>query len=510
MKRLFACLLTLSMISAARADVTLPVIIDNKMVLQRETQAPIWGWADAGEEVTVTFAGQTKKAMPGTKGLWMVKLDPMQACAKSAVMTIKGKNTITLTDVLVGEVWLASGQSNMEFSIGAVPDGEKEVIYAQKNNPLLRMFCVTGHFTASVELDDTVGSWTTAPEFSAMLKSGKISGFSSHSAVGCFFGLKLQQELGVPVAIIDSTWGGRRIEQFISDAGFDAFKLNSKRTPKDQYPQILEKYKKAVGDMQKAQKAAEQGRMNAISLGNIFGRVDNGIYNAMIAPLAPFAIKGAIWYQGESNRGAKDYFVKLQALSASWSKAFNVKDIPFYQVQIAPFDYSRGKDNANTTLCDSIWTAQYKSAAEIKGMGVVSIHDVNIPIKNIHPPCKQLVGDRLAAQALKNQYGKNVTATGPSFDAARLSGTKVMVSFKDVDQGLSTTDGKDPIWFELSSDGKTFVKANAVIKGDKVAVSAAEVKDPKFVRMGWADIAIPTLKDKNGWPVFAFGTQPVK
>jgi len=453
MKRLFACLLTITMTAATRADVTLPVIIDNKMVLQRETQAPIWGWADAGEEVTVTFAGQTKQAVPGAKGLWMVKLDPMQACVKPAVMTIKGKNTIKLTDVLVGEVWLASGQSNMEFSIASVPNEEKEVIYAQKKNPLLRMFCVSGHMVSKVPLDDTVGRWTTAPEFSEMLKNRKIKGRSSHSAVGCFFGLKLQQELGVPVAVIDSSWGGQRIEKFISG---------------------------------------------------------NGIYNAMIAPLAPFAIKGAIWYQGESNRGAKDYFVKLQALSAGWSKAFNVKDIPFYQVQIAPFDYSRGKDDANTTLCDSIWTAQYKGAAEIKGMGVVSIHDVNIPIKNIHPRCKQLVGARLAAQALKNQYGKDVTATGPSFVAAKLAGTKVLVSFKDVDHGLSTTDGKDPIWFELSADGKTFVKAGAVIKGDKVEVSSVEVTTPKFVRMGWADIAIPTLKDKNGWPVFAFGAQEVK
>jgi sialate O-acetylesterase len=229
----------------------------------------------------------------------------------------------------------------------------------------------------------------------------------------------------------------------------------------------------------------------------------------MIAPLTPYAIRGAIWYQGESNRGAKDYFKKLQGLSKGWSKVFKVDNLPLYQVQIAPFAYNRGKPG-DSTLCDSIWSAQYRGADEIPGMGLVAIHDTNIDIHNIHPEYKRPVGNRLAALALKNQYGKDVVTTGPRVAAAKLKGSKVIVSFKDVDQGLVTADGKAPSWFELSVDGKAFVQADAMIQGNIVEVSVAGMPAPKYVRMGWADVAIPNLKDKNGWPVFAFPAQAVE
>lgn len=193
-----------------------------------------------------------------------------------------------------------------------------------------------------------------------------------------------------------------------------------------------------------------------------------------------------------------------------WSQVFNVKDIPFYQVQIAPFDYNRGKNSADSKLCDTIWKAQYQGADEIPGMGIVAIHDTNIDIHNIHPVHKRPVAERLAAQALKNQYGKDVVATGPRFTAAKRDGANVIVSFQDVDQGLSTTDGNAPSWFELSADGKVFVSAQAVIEGNTVKVSVASVPAPVSVRMGLADIAIPNLSDKNGWPVFAFPAQPVQ
>jgi sialate O-acetylesterase len=217
MKPLLAIVLTLITASAARADITLPAIIDSQMVLQRGVAAPIWGWADEGETVTVTFAGQTKTAIAsGEKGKWMVKLDPLKASATPGIMIVKGKNEIKLTDVLVGEVWLATGQSNMEYNIACLGDKEKEVVYAQGTNSLFRMFCIPGYHRSSTPLDSPVGSWSATPEFAADLKAGKIPRFYSHSAVGCFFGFALQRELGVPVAVIDSCWGGQRIENFIS------------------------------------------------------------------------------------------------------------------------------------------------------------------------------------------------------------------------------------------------------------------------------------------------------
>ena len=332
----------------------------------------------------------------------------------------------------------------------------------------------------------------------------------SVSAVGFFFAIELQQALGVPVAILDANWGGQRIECFIPDEGYKALGLNYRKRGGSADPKVIARSaRQAAAALDQVAAAADKGIKVPFTAPNLYGSSENFIYNSMIAPLTPYAIKGAIWYQGESNRGANDYFKKLQALSAGWSQVFNVKNIPLYQVQIAPFDYNRGKNPKDSKLCDTIWTAQYRGAQEIPGMGVVAIHDTNINIKNIHPSHKRPVAERLAAQALKKQYSKAVVATGPSVAGATLAGAKVIVSFKDIDQGLSTTDGQAPSWFELSVDGKTFVATDAVIRGNTVEVSAAAVPAPKFVRMGWSDIAIPNLNDQNGWPVFAFGALPV-
>lgn len=503
MKKASIVTLLLGTVAVSHADVVLPQVMGSKMILQRGVAAPVWGWADQGEAVTVEFAGQSKTAKPDASGKWMVKLDPLTASAESRVMTIRGENEIKLKDVLVGEVWLASGQSNMEWSFHAIADEEKAYAVAQKDNRLVRAFHVNKHITSGIPLGDTAGAWKDCTE----MVGGSLN---SVSAVGFFFAIELHQKLGVPVAILDANWGGQRIEPFIPDEGFKALGLNYRKQPVNADPKVLASRLRAVAtSFEAAAKSAEKGMKIPYVEERIYGRAENGIYNAMIAPLTPYAIKGAIWYQGESNRNSNDYFKKLQALSAGWSKVFNVKDIPLYQVQIAPFDYNRGKNPNDSTLCDNIWKAQYKGANEIPGMGIVSVHDTKIDIKNIHPIYKRPVAERLAAQALKKQYGKALVTTGPSISAAKLDGSTVIVSFKDVDKGLSTTDGKTPSWFELSVDGKNFLKAKAVIEGNTVKVTATGVPAAKFVRMGWADIAIPNLNDKNGWPVFAFPSQPV-
>jgi sialate O-acetylesterase len=490
--------LALGMASSTFADVVLPNVIASKMVLQQGVSAPIWGWAHTGEVVTVTFAGQVKTAIPDAKGKWMVELDPLTASTESRVMTIQGKNSLQLDDVLVGEVWIAAGQSNMEWTFHQIVPEEVAYANAQSSNSLVRAFHVDQHITAGMPLDDTAGSWKNAAEM--------MQKHQSVSAVGFFFALKLQQELGIPVALLDANWGGQRIEPFIPDVGYQAVGLNFRKHPANPDPKAIAAQLRAIAaSVNTAIEAADNGRKIPFLTGNrVYGHAENGIYNAMVAPLLPYAVKGAIWYQGESNRGSIDYFQKLRALSSGWSTVFKVTNMPFYQVQIAPYDYSHGNPNDNQLLCDNIWAAQYRGAAEIPGMGIVAIHDTNINVRDIHPQHKMPVGERLAAQALKNQYGRDVVATGPSFTGAVLNGSRVVVSFKNVDQGLTTSDNLAPSWFELSADGKNFEKAEAVINGNTVEVSAGAVPAPAFVRMGWDETAIPNLKDKNGWPVFAF------
>ncbi|WP_018968972.1 sialate O-acetylesterase [Rubritalea marina] len=492
----------LGLTAISHAEVTLPQVINSKMVLQRGVPAPIWGWADQGEKVTVQFAGQTKTTLPDANGKWMVKLDPLTASSESRVMTISGKNEHKLEDVLVGEVWLASGQSNMEWTFSQIVEAERTLAVSHKDNNLVRAFHVNQHVQSGVPLDDTVGMWKNCND---------MVGASLHSvsAVGFFFAVELQKQLDVPVAILDSNWGGQRIDLFISKEGYESVGLPYRAHADNGDKKVVARRLNAMAhELQQAAKSADKGITRPVALNNVYGWANNGIYNAMIAPLAPYALKGAIWYQGESNRSDGQYFEKVKALSNGWSKAFNVKDIPLYQVQIAPYDYTRGANPKDSTLCNTIWSAQYRAAKEIPGVGVVAIHDTNINIQDIHPAHKLPVAQRLAAQALKNEYGKDVVTTGPSVASAQRTGDKVVVSFTDIGQGLTTNDGEAPSWFEISADGTNFVTADAALKGNTVELKSSQVKNPQFVRMGWVETAIPNLTDKNGWPVFSFA--PIK
>ena len=509
MKKLLSCVVFLTALGlslpAVRADVVLPSIISNGMVLQRGVLAPVWGWADAGEEVTVEFGGQVKKAMPGPGRKWMVELDPLEASATPRSMTISGKNKILIENILVGEVWIASGQSNMEWTFHEIDPAEREFAESQKGNSLIRAFHVHRHLGAGIPMDDTVGVWKDAAQM--------VAGPNSVSAVGFFFALDLAKSLGIPVAILDVNWGGKKIECFLAPEGYQAIGLPFKEPDRriSRNAQAAAKIIAAgMASLEEASQAAQKGLKMAFDVSNPYGDAENFIYNAMVAPLAPYAVQGTIWYQGESNRGSEDYLKKLQALSAGWSQVFRVKDMPLLMVQIAPFDYSKGKDLNLSLLPDTIWAAQYQAAETIPGVAVVPIHDTNIDNTNIHPIQKRVVGERLAATALKNQYRKEgVVASAPRFQSASREGSKAVVSFSGILNGLTTADGQAPSWFEVSGDGVSFVPALAELQGDTVLVSAESIPEPKFVRMGWRDIAVPNLKDKDAWPVFAFPSQPV-
>ena len=287
--------------TSVSAEVKLPNIIGNDMVLQREMPVPIWGWADSGEEVTVTFAGQSKTAKPGKNGKWMVKLSALKANSKPATLTIKGSNEIKLENILVGEVWICSGQSNMEWSIRSSMNAKEEI--AASDHPGIRLFNVPGHKTHPKPQQRLAipTEWKVCkPDTSA-----------NFSAVGYYFGRRLHKELGVPVGLVGSNWGGTRIEPWTTLAGFESVSELSKEA---------EKVKSYKADTK------------------VGGGSPSAIYNQMVHPLAPFAMRGGIWYQGESNGGEHmSYYHKKHALVNGWRKVFQNKDLAFYWVQLANF-----------------------------------------------------------------------------------------------------------------------------------------------------------------------------
>lgn len=410
-----------------------PSFFSDHMVLQRDVAAPVWGWADKGEKVSVSFAGATDSTTAGDDGKWMVKLPKQTASAKPQKLTVKGNNEIVLKNVLIGDVWICSGQSNMEWPLKRCSKNAEEIAATQKDNKQLRLFNIPKHIKLPKPAEDTEGTWKTTENAADCL------GFSG---CGFFFGSKLQKDLGIPIGLIGTNWGGTKVDLWISNKAAEGIKLKRK----------------------------------------------DSIYNGMIAPLVPFAIKGTIWYQGESNRGDvfPMYFDKMNALITGWREDFQVGDFPFYQVQIAPFKYNRKKPGDDETLARNIWASQYKAAKEIENCGVVPIHDtIHGVITDIHPWDKQPVGERLAMLALKKDYGKDVPFTGPQFASAKAQGGKARVSFDGVVDGLTGHDGKDLTCFEIAGADKAFVPAKAMIKGNTVIVSADGVSAPKFVKMGW-------------------------
>ena len=452
------------------ADVTLPSVLGTHSVLQREAAVPVWGWADPGEKVTVTFAGQTKEATAGQDRRWSVKLDAMPANATPQKLTVKGKNEIVLEDILVGEVWIGSGQSNMQWDVNASLNAAQEKEAA--NHPNIRLFNVP-LVSAPVKKDTVNASWTACTPQT-------VGGFS---AVLYFMGRDLQKELNVPVGLIADSWGGSRIEPWTPLEGFDL-------VPSQQA---------------NAKKIREEGEKLAHGSQNL-----HGLYNAMIHPIVPYAIRGAVWYQGESNNGeGMLYFDRMKALVGGWRAVWGQGEFPFYHVQIAPYNYTKKGpevDRATTSLAE-LWEAQTESAKQIPHTGMVVTNDVG-EVNDIHPKNKQAVGNRLALLALAKVHGKkDLVYSGPVFTGHTVEGNRVRLKFEHTGGGLVARDGKPLNWFEIAgADGK-FVPAEAVIDGKDVVVSAAGVPEPKNVRFAFSQIAEPNLMNKEGLPAGAFRTR---
>ncbi len=495
-----------------RADVKPHALFTDGMVLQRGVVCPIWGTADPGEEVQVFLGGKVSlggaRQTAGKDGKWQVVLViPPESAGGPYKMEIKGKNTITLKDVYVGDVWICSGQSNMEWQLQNTHNAKEAIENAK--NPKIRLFTVPKN-TSDKPLDGFKGQpkWQECnPE--------TVRHFS---AVGYFFGRDLQKALDVPIGLIHTSWGGTVAEAWTTrDALENNPELkgmieqydNSKPKARENYEKALKKYEADLAKHQEAvAKAKEEGEQPPRAPRRPVDPANNPnrpcvLYNAMIHPLQPYAIKGAIWYQGESNAGrAYQYRTLFPAMIESWRSTWKQGDVPFLFVQLAPWKAIVSEPQ------ESDWAelreAQLLTSLHCKHTGMAVITDVGDP-KDIHPRKKEPVGARLALAARGIAYGEKIEYSGPVFDKMTVKDGKAILHFSHVGKGLEAKDG--PLQgFTIAGSDRKFYNARAEIQGDTVLVWCDKVTEPVAVRYGWADCPVVNLWNKDGLPASPFRT----
>jgi sialate O-acetylesterase len=506
-------LLCLAIFVSLPAEVRLPSLIGDHMVIQQAKPVSIWGWAGAGEKISVDLAGQARDTRAGADGAWRVTFDPLKAVGSPLELTVRGEKgpEIVVRDILVGEVWVCSGQSNMEWPMSATLSPTPELLRA--DHPKMRLFLVPRR-TSDRPQDDVVAKWTVcAPESAAPF-----------SAVAYYFGLELHHKLGVPVGLIESAWGGTYIEPWTPPAGFDAVPevkplLARQQAKYEEYRQALKKampsWETWVKETRKALAAdTALPSMPGDTPENPFGppTAPTTLYNGMIHALTPFAIRGAIWYQGENNLpDALAYEKKMEALIRGWREAWKLGDFPFYYVQLAPYNYpynnreAAAGDIPDQQLLPLIWEAQTE-ALRVPNTGMAVITDI-ADLNDIHPRDKKDVGCRLALWARAGTYGeKGLVYSGPFYKSMSVDGDAVKISFDFADGGLISNDGLPLRWFEIAGDDHIFYRAAAEISGETVTVRSARVPQPKAVRFGWNQLAVPNLANKQGLPASPFRT----
>jgi sialate O-acetylesterase len=447
MRRSFlAVIVSLLVVGPAAAEVKLPALFSEGVVLQRDREVPVWGTATPGVEVTVAVNGAKQTAKAGDDGKWQVRLPAHEAGGPHVLSVAEaGGKPVEVKDVQFGEVWIASGQSNMHWTFShQIKDSEKELDAA--NDPLVRQFTVKKG-QAKEPMVDTAGKWLGASRENLLVDKD-----NGCSAVAYFFARALRKELNVPVGVINASVGGTPIQAW-SPGG--------------------------------------------------------GLYNNMIHPLAPFAIRGAIWYQGEANvSGGKAYVELTKKQVEAWRGLWNQGEFPYYLVQLAPFAHSlRPKSTATPEVMPLFWEGQSEIPAVVPKTDFVVISDLVENVANIHPTNKEDVGARLANLALHHDYQKSdVVYSGPRFKGAKVENGAIRVSFEHVAGGLASRDGKPLSHFLVAGEDRKFVPAEAAIDGDAVVVKSAAVAKPAAVRFAWTETAMPNLMNKAGMPANSFRT----
>jgi sialate O-acetylesterase len=440
----------------AKANITLPAVIGSNMVLQQQSSARFWGWGNANEKVFITpsWNNSTDSATVTGDGKWQVNIATPKAGGPYNII-IKGGNSITLTNILVGEVWVCSGQSNMEYNYyWGLPDIQQELPHAANAN--IRFFNIP-RTTALYPQEDCRAQWTVCD-------SNTIKSFSG---VGYFFGKRLNQALDVPVGLINASWGGTPAEVWMQEQAVNSDSLlkqgAAKLSPTPWWP---------------------------VSPGLCF--------NGMIAPVTPYAIAGAIWYQGEGNTTAPEYYERLfPAMIRNWRQQWN-KEIPFYYVQIAPYTYG------NKPVGALIQEAQLKTLS-LPNTGMAVISDLVTDTSDIHPKNKRDVGLRLANLALENTYRKKFPATSPVYKKIEVKKDKVVIAFNHVYTGL-VVKGKAVTPLLIAGDDQIFYPAESKVEGDRLTAWSKKVKNPVAVRYAFGNTAIGNLFSREGLPVSPFRT----
>jgi sialate O-acetylesterase len=459
LKQVIAVILLLFFFSnVTSAKIVLPSVFSDNMVLQQNAEVAIWGWGDAGENLKIVAGwntADTVKVKAGNDAKWTATIKTIAAGGPYSIQ-IFGSSNVELKNVMLGEVWICSGQSNMEWSVNSnILNGEEEA--ARANHPNIRIFHVQ-KIGADYPQQTCNATWTVcSPET-----------MRSTSAVGYFFARELQRKLNVPVGIIVSAWGGTPAEVWIEKSRIE----NNEELYKNRY---TEKYDWWPGDP--------------------------GIcYNSMIAPVVPFGIAGAIWYQGESNCvNHKIYDSLMQTLIENWRSDFK-KEFPFYFVQIAPYNY--GENGTSEYVREQ----QAKTEKTVPNTGMVVVSDLVDNIKDIHPKNKLDVGKRLASFALAETYKLDVgTFKSPAFQSMQVAGNEIRLSFENVLTGLKST-GKTPAQFLVAGADRKFVPASAKIDGKTILVSSKEIINPVAVRFCFDDTSMPDVFSSEGLPLAPFRT----
>ncbi len=504
--KLIVVALLLTLPSLYAAELKLAALFSDNMVLQRDVPVPVWGWADKGQKVTVSFGKQAKTAMADAHGKWQLTLDAMPASAEPCTLSVSSSNpkseitTLTCTNVLVGEVWLCSGQSNMQFGMAGTTDATQHI--AQATDSLLRLFSVPNIPAETPQSD--ISNARGCVEWKVCLPE-TVRGFS---AVAYFFGRDLRKDLKIPVGLIHSSWGGTPAEAWTSKDVLEANPLLKqligdwdKKIATYDPMKASESYKAALAKhADAAAKAKAEGtpepRKPALQSNPAMSQNrPANLFNGMIAPLVPYALKGAIWYQGESNAGrAKEYQTLFPAMINCWRTVFNNSGMPFLFVQIAP----------HNGMCPEIREAQFLTSQRVKNTAMAVITDHGTA-GDIHPKQKEPVGARLALAARAIAYGEKIEFSGPVYKSMKVKNGKVILTFTHLGDGLVAKEGALK-GFAIAGADKKFVPATAEISGKTIIVASDKVTAPVAVRFGWANVPDVNLFNKNDLPATPFRT----
>ncbi|PYS89171.1 MAG: sialate O-acetylesterase [Acidobacteria bacterium] len=498
---IFFCIVLMAR-ATALADVWLPDVIASSMVLQQKQAVPIWGSAEPGEAVTVTFGRIKKTVVADANGKWRVDLGKLFANSSPQTITIGGKNTIVLKDILVGEVWLVAGQSNMQRLLRETDNGE--AVQAAANDPNIRLFNVSRQ-VAFKHAQGKLAEWAACTPESV----------KEFSAAGYYFGVELAKELKVPIGLINSSFGGSQAEAWTPTEYLLAnpdLKATVERTKiwDEERPRVRVEYDAAIkkwredSDKQRAA-GARPSPSPAVPDALREYRIASSIYDRMIAPLIPFAIKGAIWYQGESNEArAEQYNILLPTMIRSWRERWGMADMPFGIIQLP--NYRQIKPEPEEAPWSFIREAQRRTAATDRNTGLIVIIDIG-EASDIHPKNKLDVGKRMARWAFKDVYGLKLV-NAPVLVRADEKGGKVVLTYDGVGTGLRIRKGDKLEEFAIAGEDKKWYWADAKIVGkNRIEVSSPQVKAPKAVRYAFnSNPRNPNLTNDSGLPASPFRT----